>query len=152
MRAGQFITDLLRVTGGDRSREFEGARDHTITRMLTEGVRRTELIQQQMTDLPVDVIAQPFVRVVPLKGARGFTKGRIVPLVARYGPGDRHLPAGPAGAPAGRVSSAVAEDAQLGAITGSGLYRMLQRRAEEAGMTRRCTRTSSGTPSPTPLK
>ena len=49
-------------------------------RMLTEGVRRTELVQQQTSDLPVDVIAQPFVRVVPLKGARGSTEGRIVPL------------------------------------------------------------------------
>ena len=49
-------------------------------RMLTEGVRRTELVQLQTNDLPVDVIAQPFVRVVPLKGARASVEGRIVPL------------------------------------------------------------------------
>jgi hypothetical protein len=40
-------------------------------------VRRTELVQLQATDLPVDVIAQPFVRVVPLKGARASAEGRI---------------------------------------------------------------------------
>ena len=68
--AGQFITDLLDVTGNGRARGFEDARDHAMIRMLTEGVRRTELVQQQICDLPVDVIAQPFVRVVPLKGAR----------------------------------------------------------------------------------
>lgn len=78
--AGQFITDLLEVTGKGRARGFEDARDHAMIRMLTEGVRRTELVQQQTTNLPVDVIAQPFVRVVPLKGARGSADGRIVPL------------------------------------------------------------------------
>lgn len=78
--AGQFITDLFDVTGNGRARGFEDARDHAMIHMLTEGVRRTELIQLQTTDLPVDVIAQPFVRVVPLKGARGSADGRIVPL------------------------------------------------------------------------
>jgi hypothetical protein len=37
-------------------------------------------VQVHTTDLPVDVIAQPFVRVVPLKGARAATEGRIVAL------------------------------------------------------------------------
>ena len=78
--AGQFIADLFEVTGNGRARGFEDARDHAMIRMLTEGVRRTELVQQQTCDLPVDVIAQPFVRVVPLKGARGSAEGRIVPL------------------------------------------------------------------------
>jgi site-specific recombinase XerD len=49
-------------------------------RMLTEGVRRTELIQLQTTDLSTDLIARPFVRVVPLKGGREYTDGWIVPL------------------------------------------------------------------------
>jgi hypothetical protein len=70
--AGQFIKDLLEATGNGRARDFEAARDHAMIRMLTEGVRRTELIQQHTCDLPVDVIAQPFVRVVPLKGARNL--------------------------------------------------------------------------------
>ena len=76
--AGSFIADLLEVTGNGRARRFEDARDHAIIRMLTEGVRRTELVQLQTNDLPVDVIAQPFVRVVPLKGARASVEGRIV--------------------------------------------------------------------------
>ena len=118
-------------------------------RMLTEGVRRTELVQQQTNDLPVDVIAQPFVRVVPLKGARGSTEGRIVPLA-------------PATARALAAYLRVRRGHRLavspglwlgtrnrGAITGSGLYRMLQRRAGEAGYDPAVTRTSSGTRSPT---
>lgn len=39
-----------------------------------------ELIQQELTDLSSDLIARPFVRVVPLKAARAYTDGRIVPL------------------------------------------------------------------------
>jgi hypothetical protein len=49
-------------------------------RMLTEGVRRTELVQQRTGDLPEDIILRPYVRVVPLKGARSQDEGRIVPL------------------------------------------------------------------------
>ncbi len=45
-------------------------------------MRRTELIQLQTSDLSTDLIAQPFVRVVPLKGGRAYTEGRIVPLSA----------------------------------------------------------------------
>ena len=132
--AGQFITDLLEVTGNGRARGFEDARDHAMIRMLTEGVRRTELVQQQTADLPVDVIAQPFVRVVPLKGARGSMEGRIVPLAPataralvaylRVRRGHRQAAASP-GLWLGTRNR--------GAITGSGLYRMLQRRAAEAG-------------------
>jgi integrase/recombinase XerD len=90
--AHSFIADLLEVTGGGRARTFEDARDHAMIRVLTEGVRRTELIQIRTSDLAADLMAQPFVRVVPLKGTRN-----------------------------------------RGAMLGSGLYRMLQRWAEEAG-------------------
>jgi site-specific recombinase XerD len=80
--AQEFIHDLLERTGGGRARRFEDVRDHAMIRVLTEGVRRTELIQLQTTDLSTDLIAQPFVRVVPLKGGRAYTDGRIVPLTA----------------------------------------------------------------------
>ncbi|HEY1914624.1 MAG TPA: hypothetical protein VGH27_03520 [Streptosporangiaceae bacterium] len=78
--AHEFIQDLLTITGAGRARGFEDTRDHAIIRMLTEGVRRAELAQQQTGDLSADLIAQPFVRVVPLKGARASSEGRIVPL------------------------------------------------------------------------
>jgi site-specific recombinase XerD len=78
--AQEFIADLLEVTGGGKARRFVDVRDHAMIRVLTEGVRRTELIQLQATDLSTDLIAQPFVRVVPLKGGREYTDGRIVPL------------------------------------------------------------------------
>jgi site-specific recombinase XerD len=131
--AGQFITDLLEVTGNGRARGFEDARDHAMIRMLTEGVRRTELVQQQTTDLPVDVIAQPFVRVVPLKGARGSTEGRIVPLAPATA---RAIVAYLRVRRGHRLAACPAlwlGTRNRGAITGSGLYRMLQRRAGEAG-------------------
>jgi hypothetical protein len=66
-------------------------------RMLTEGVRREELAQQQITDLSADLIARPFVRVIPLKGARDFSGGRLVPPIgeaeASLGYEQIHLPA-----------------------------------------------------------
>ncbi|HTU76972.1 MAG TPA: hypothetical protein VMG38_25970 [Trebonia sp.] len=62
------------------SRDFRDARDHAIIRMLTEGVRRAELVQMRLANLPADLIATPFVGVVPLKGARAEDEGRIVPL------------------------------------------------------------------------
>lgn len=131
--AGQFIRDLLQVTGGGQARGFEDTRDHALIRMLTEGMRRTELIQLQITDLPADVIAQRFVRVVPLKGARGSTEGRLVPLSAATA---RAL----AAYLRARRSHRLAESPVLwlgtrnrGPLTGSGLYRMLKRRAEQAG-------------------
>jgi hypothetical protein len=65
-----FINDPLQVTGGGKATKFVDIRDHAMIRMLTEGVRREELAQQQLTDLSEDLIARPFVRVVPLKGAR----------------------------------------------------------------------------------
>jgi hypothetical protein len=59
---------------------FEGARDHATIRVLTEGVGRGELVQIRLADLPADLIARPYIRVVPLKGARAADEGRIVPL------------------------------------------------------------------------
>jgi site-specific recombinase XerD len=77
--AEEFIRDLLEITGGGKATRFVDVRDHAMIRMLTEGVRREELAQQEISDLSEDLIARPFVRVVPLKGAREFTQGRLVP-------------------------------------------------------------------------
>jgi site-specific recombinase XerD len=132
--ATEFIKDLLEVTGGGRARDFENARDHAMIRMLTERDRRAELVQIQLDDLPLDLIARPFVRVVPLKGARAEEEGRIVPLtlataraIAVYLRARRsHL----------RAESCRAlwlGTRNRGPMTGSGVYRMLKRRAEEAG-------------------
>ena len=78
--AADFIKDLLSATGGGKARTFEDARDHAMIRVLTEGVRRAELVQIHLDDLPADLIARPYIRVVPLKGARAADEGRIVPL------------------------------------------------------------------------
>jgi integrase/recombinase XerD len=130
--AGEFIADMLEVTGGGRARDFRRARDHAIIRLFTEGVRRAELVQIRMADLPLDLIATPYVRVVPLKGARAEEEGRIVPLT-------------PATAQAilvylrARRGHAKAEASPAlwlgtrGPLTGSGVYRMIKLRAEEAG-------------------
>lgn len=80
--AQEFIAVLLEVTGSGKAPRFDDVRDHAIIRVLTEGARRTELIQLQTNYLSTDLIAQPFVRVVPLKGGREYTDGRIVPLRA----------------------------------------------------------------------
>ena len=131
--AEEFIRDLLAVTGGGRATSFEDIRDHAMIRMLTEGIRREELAQQQVTDLSQDLITRPFVRVVPLKGARDFSEGRLVPLMmtsaqalsaylrARRSHKQSKLPALWLGS------------RNRGPMTGSGVYQMLDRRAEEAG-------------------
>lgn len=69
---------MLAVTGGGRARRFEDVRDHAIIRVFTEGARLTELSQIQMSDLSHDLIAQPFIRVIPLKGARASDLGRLI--------------------------------------------------------------------------
>ncbi len=102
-------------------------------RMLTEGVRREELAQQQITDLSDDLIARPFVRVVPLKGARDFSQGRLVPLMmgsaqalsAYLRMRRTHKQA--------KLPALWLGSRNRGPMTGSGVYQMLERRAEEAG-------------------
>jgi site-specific recombinase XerD len=76
-----FIRALLAVTGDGKARLFIDVRDHAIIRMLTEGVRRTELADIRIGDLAEDLVARPFVRMVPLKGAREFSQGHLVPLM-----------------------------------------------------------------------
>jgi site-specific recombinase XerD len=129
----QFIKDMLEVTGGGKPRDFADARDHAIIRSLLEGVRRTEAAQQHLEDLSADLIARPFVRVVPLKGARSSGEGRIVPLspsaarayavYLRVRRSHRH-----ADSPALWLGTR-----NRGPLTGSGLAQMLKRRADEAG-------------------
>lgn len=53
-----------------------------LNRLLCEGLRRTEIVQMSLDDLPADLVLQPLVRVVPLKGARAEDAGRLVPLAS----------------------------------------------------------------------
>jgi integrase/recombinase XerD len=77
----EFVDDLLEVTGNGRARDFETARDHAIIRILrSEGIRRAELLGMVMYTLPADVIKNPVIRLVPLKGARAAGEGRLVAL------------------------------------------------------------------------
>jgi integrase/recombinase XerD len=130
----EFIAALLETTGGGRAQDFENARDHAMIRMLTEGVRRAELVQQRIDDLPENLITSPYVRVVPLKGARAENGGRVVPLSVatarafavylRARRGHRRAESSPALWLGTR---------NRGPMTGSGVYRMVKRRALEAG-------------------
>jgi integrase/recombinase XerD len=128
-----FVRDLLTVTGGGMGKTFWDVRDHALIRVLTEGLRRTEVTEMRMTDLPLDLVSQRVIRVVPLKGARAEEEGRVV-LVA------------PATARAiaaylrARRYHRLADSAFVwlglrnsGPLDGMGLYRMLRRRAEQAG-------------------
>jgi integrase/recombinase XerD len=87
----------------------------------------------RMTDLPLDLVSQRVIRIVPLKGARAEEEGRVV-LVA------------PATARAiaaylrARRYHRLADSPFVwlglrngGPLDGMGLYRMLRRRAEQAG-------------------
>jgi integrase/recombinase XerD len=131
--AEEFIRDLLEVTGGGKGKSFADARDHAMIRMLTEGVRREELAQQQILDVSDDLVARPFVRVVPLKGARDFSEGRLVPLMMASAQAltaylrvrRTHRQA--------KLPALWLGTRNRGPMTGSGVYQMLERRAEQAG-------------------
>jgi integrase len=129
----EVITDMFELTGNGTATTFDEARDYAIFRMLTEGVRREELAQIEVGDLPEDLIASPFIRVLPLKGARASTQGRIVRLSMATA---RALAAylrirkshRQAGLPALWLGSR-----NHGPMTGSGIYRMVRRRTLQAG-------------------
>jgi site-specific recombinase XerD len=131
--AQQFIVELLEVTGGGRARGFEDTRDHAMIRVLTEGVRRTEIVQLQMGDLAADLIARPFVRMVPLKGARDSGEGRIVALSPSTARSLLSYLRARRGHRLADTPPLWLGTRNRGAMTGSGLYRMLRRRAEQAG-------------------
>ena len=131
--AESFIRDLLGVTGGGKATSFVDARDHAMIRMLTEGVRREELAQQQITDLSEDLIARPFVRVVPLKGARDFSEGRLVPLMMRSAQALTDYLRVRRSHGQARLPALWLGSRNRGPMTGSGVYQMLDRRAEQAG-------------------
>lgn len=130
----EFVNDLLEVTGGGKARDFETARDHAMIRMLrSEGIRRGELLGMVMYSLPADVIKNPLIRLVPLKGARAAGEGRLIALapataraLATYLRARRH--------------HALADSDWLwlgtrnrGGFGKTGLRKMLVRRAEQAG-------------------
>jgi integrase/recombinase XerD len=56
--SADFIKDLLAVTGGGHGKTFSDIRDHALIRVLTEGLRRTEVTQMRMSDLPLDLVSQ----------------------------------------------------------------------------------------------
>jgi integrase/recombinase XerD len=131
---GDFIDDLLEVTGSGRARDFANARDHAIIRILrSEGIRRTELLSMVMHSLPADVIKNPVFRLVPLKSARVTGEGRLVmlsPATAR---------ALAVYLRARRTHKQAESDwvwlgsTNRGRLGNTGLRLMLVRRAEEAG-------------------
>ncbi|MET8976239.1 tyrosine-type recombinase/integrase [Streptomyces sp. NPDC004539] len=130
--SAEFVVDLLKVTGNGhpRVREFEKVRDHAIIRVLTEGVRAEELLSLRLDSLDLE---QGLAQVVPLKDARASGEGRVIPLqpktviaLTRYiRARESHKLSG-------------SEWLWLGTrnrskLTYSGLYRMLNRRAKDAG-------------------
>jgi site-specific recombinase XerD len=132
--SSEFIGDLLEVTGGGRARDFETSRDHAIIRILrSEGIRRMELLGMVMHTMPADVIQNPTFRLVPLKGARAVGEGRLVMLapstaraLAMYLRARRHH----------RLADSDwvwLGTRGRGRLLGTGIRKMLIRRAEQAG-------------------
>ena len=95
--------------------------------------RLPELAQQQITDLSGDLITRPFVRVVPLKGARDFSEGRLVPLMMRSAQALTDYLRVRRSHRQSRLPALWLGSRNRGPMTGSGVYQMLDRRAEEAG-------------------
>ncbi|MFI9757648.1 tyrosine-type recombinase/integrase [Streptomyces sp. NPDC051963] len=130
--SSEFVTDCLKVTGNGnpRIRDFETTRDHAIIRVLTEGLRSEELLNLRVQDL--DLHGHTLV-VVPLKGDRNSQDGRTIPLQPKTVRAlQRYLRA--------REEHSLSQGPWLwlgtrnrNRLRYSGLYRMVKRRAEEAG-------------------
>ncbi|MEU6702918.1 tyrosine-type recombinase/integrase [Streptomyces wuyuanensis] len=129
----EFIHDLLQITGGGnpRVRAFEKVRDHAIIRVLTEGLRAEELLSLRLDTLHLEQgLIGP---VTPLKEARASGEGRFIPLQPKTVLAiTRYLRA--------RDGHKRASDPWLwlgtrgrDRLSYSGLYRMLNRRAADAG-------------------
>ena len=121
------------MTGGGRATSFVDIRDHAMIRVLTEGVRREELAQQQITDLSENLITRPFVRVVPLKGARDFSEGPLVPLMMTSAQALSAYLRVRRSHKMAKLPALWLGSRNRGPMTGSGVYQMPDRRAEEAG-------------------
>jgi integrase/recombinase XerD len=131
--SADFIKDLLAVTGGGHGKTFADVRDHALIRVLTDGLRRTEVTEMRMTDLPLDLVGQRLIRVVPLKGARAEEEGRVVPVASATA---RSIAAYLRIRRYHRLADSPFVWLGLrngGPLDGTGLYRMLRRRAEQAG-------------------
>lgn len=135
----EFISDLLQVTGGGnpRVRAFEKVRDHAIIRVLTEGLRAEELLSLRLDSLHLDqALLGP---VTPLKEARASGEGRFIPLQPKTVVSlTRYLRARENHPRANPNSPNYTDWLWLGTrgrpqLTYSGLYRMINRRAADAG-------------------
>jgi integrase/recombinase XerD len=131
--SADFIKDLLAAAGGGHGKTFADVRDHALIRVLTDGLRRTEVTEMRMTDLPLDLVGQRLIRVVPLKGARAEEEGRVVPVASATA---RSIAAYLRVRRYHRLADSPFVWLGLrngGPLDGTGLYRMLRRRAEQAG-------------------
>ncbi|MGW3753816.1 tyrosine-type recombinase/integrase [Streptomyces sp. NPDC005134] len=130
--SSDFISDLLKVTGGGhpRVREFEKVRDHAIIRVLTEGLRAEELLTLRLDFLHLE---QGLLQVVPLKDARAAGEGRVIPLQPKTVVAlTRYLRARESHKLSG-TDSLWLGSRNRGRLTYSGLYRLLNRRAKDCG-------------------
>ncbi|MFC8464777.1 tyrosine-type recombinase/integrase [Streptomyces sp. NPDC057250] len=134
----EFINDCLAVTGNgsSRVRDFERVRDHAIIRVLTEGLRAEELLNLRVQDL--DLPGHTLV-VVPLKGDRNSTDGRVIPLQPKTVKAlIRYLRVRSEHALADPENPNATASLWLGTrsrrpLRYMGLYRMVKKRAAEAG-------------------
>ena len=91
-------------------------------------------MQIRLDDLPADPIARPYIRVVPLKGARAADEGRIVPLTLSTAKAIvTYLRARQSHGRAQTSPALWLGTRNRGPMTGSGVYRMVKWRAEQAG-------------------
>ncbi|MFC1413373.1 tyrosine-type recombinase/integrase [Streptacidiphilus sp. N1-12] len=127
-----FVGDVLKVTGGGspRVKDFETLRDFAILCVLTDGLRAEELLTLTLDSLH---LAEGIVYVIPLKGQRNSTDLRPVPLQPRTVVALRRYLRARA-----LHKAAASPHLWLGvrgqaSIAYMALYRMVKRRAEQAG-------------------
>ncbi|GAA0431218.1 tyrosine-type recombinase/integrase [Streptomyces luteireticuli] len=128
----EFIEDMLRVTGGGnpRVRDFAKLRDHAIIRVLTDVVRAEQLLN--LRDDTLDLV-NGLAHIVPLKEGRADGVGYVVPLQPKTVIACKRYLRARQGHRYERSGWFWLGTRGRSRLTYSGLYKMLKRRAEEAG-------------------
>ena len=148
--SADFIRDLLAVTGGGHGKAFADVRDHALIRVLTEGLRRTEVTEMRMTDLPLDLVEPAADQGGAAQGRPGRGRGARGPRRARPPPGPSPPTCGRAAITGWRTRRSSGWGCgTAGRSTGRACTGCCAGGPSRPATSPRCTRTCSGTPSPT---
>lgn len=129
----EFVADMLKATGNGspKVKDFQTVRDHSILRVLTEGLRSDELLNLRVQDLD---LTNGTLIVLPIKMDRNSLDGRVIPLQPKTVKAlARYLRVRATHKLAGRTDWLWLGTRNRSRLLYAGLHGMVKKRAEEAG-------------------